>query len=596
MKKKRVIGFLTAATVLTLTLAACGGGGGTKDSGSSDSGAATEEKKFPSKVDTKGEALEDETLHVALPHDSPIQGVWSFALLEDQYDGDILEMADDYLFLRDADFKYKNGGQADIDFDLDNKKVTITLRKDLKWSDGEAITADDVIFPYEVVANKDYTGVRYDEKLQAIEGIEEYHAGTADTISGIKKVDDQTVEITYKEMNPGMQYGSGVLEYMMPKHHLQDVPIATMEQSDQIRKNPVTSGPFYISNIKVGESVEMTRNDNYWGDKAKVAKIVYTVVPTSTIVEELKSKKYDIAWDMPSDVYESYKEVDGYTNLGREELYYSYVGFKVGHYDKEKGENVMDADAKMGNVNLRQAMAYAVNSKELGEKVYDGLRVPANSVVVPASGDIHNADQKGYDQDIEKAKELLEEAGYKDTNNDGKVEDPDGKELKINFAAMSGSESAQTVADYLKQCWEEIGLDVQYTTGRLIEFNSFYDKVLGDSKDVDVYAGAWGVGTDPTPNETFGRKAQYNMMRYTSDKIDDALAKIMSEKAFDEDYNKEAYDDFQQVIKDEVPLFPLNYNYRVILVNDRVNHFDYDYHADTTNRWADVSVSSADRK
>ena len=72
----------------------------------------------------------------------------------------------------------------------------------------------------------------------------------------------------------------------------------------------------------------------------------------------------------------------------------------------------------------------------------------------------------------------MDDAGYKDVDDDGLREDKDGNKLTINFASMSGGETAQPLADYYIQQWKEIGLDVQYTTtGRLIEFNSFYDKL-----------------------------------------------------------------------------------------------------------------------
>ncbi|MBX4223910.1 oligopeptide ABC transporter substrate-binding protein, partial [Enterococcus faecium] len=85
-------------------------------------------------------------------------------------------------------------------------------------------TADDVIFPYEIIGNKDYTGIRYDDTFRKIVGMEKYHDETADTISGIKKIDDKTVEIEYKEVNPSMlQSGGGIWSYAPPKHTLEGV-------------------------------------------------------------------------------------------------------------------------------------------------------------------------------------------------------------------------------------------------------------------------------------------------------------------------------------------------------------------------------------
>lgn len=89
-------------------------------------------------------------------------------------------------------------------------------------------------------------------------------------------------------------------------------------------------------------------------------------------------------------------------------------------------------------------------------------------------------------------------------DDDGLREDKDGNKLTINFASMSGGETAQPLADYYIQQWKEIGLDVQYTTGRLIEFNSFYDKLENDDPEIDVYQAAWNTGTDPNPSGLWG--------------------------------------------------------------------------------------------
>ncbi len=594
--KKKILGLVAFAAIATIGLAACGSSKSSSDKKSDTDSSA--KLAFPEKVKNSDKAISGGTLNVAIPYDTQFQGVFSLALYEDAYDAMLMEPAEQYLFNTDENFKYDDTGLAAPTFDEENKKVTIKLKKDLKWSDGEDLTTDDVIYAYEVVGNKDYTGVRYDDRLQNIIGMEDYHAGKASTISGIKKVDDQTVEISYKEMSPGIEYGSGLLQYAMPKHYLSDVPIADLVKSDKIRKNPVTTGPYYISNVKTGESVEYKANKYYYKGEPKIKKMVMTIVPTATIVDELKSKKYDIALDMPSDTYESYKSVDGYQNLGRQELYYSYIGFKFGKFDKDKDENVSDSNAKMSNKSLRKAIAYSIDTKQLGEKVYGGLRTAANSVIVPSFGNLYDKDLKGYTKNTKKAEKLLDDAGYKDTDGDGFREDPDGKALTINFAAMSGTESAQTIADYYKQSMEDIGLKVAFTSGRLMELNSFYDKILGDSDDVDMYAAAWGVGTDPNPSESFSRTAQYNMMRFTSDKMDTLLKNINSSKSFDTEYQEKAYKEFQQYVYDEAMVIPINYNYRIALVNDRVKNYTYSYFTteDRPNNWFNIELTAKDRK
>ncbi|MFK5219906.1 ABC transporter substrate-binding protein, partial [Lactococcus cremoris] len=90
----------------------------------------------------------------------------------------------------DENLQIKDTGLASAKLDPENKKVTITIRKDQKWSDGQPLTIDDVITPYYIIANKDYTGIRYGDDFKNVVGIEDYHDGKSDTISGLKKIDD----------------------------------------------------------------------------------------------------------------------------------------------------------------------------------------------------------------------------------------------------------------------------------------------------------------------------------------------------------------------------------------------------------------------
>src|SRR5699024_9001132 len=95
----------------------------------------------------------------------------------------------------------------------------------------------------------------------------------------------------------------------------------------------------------------------------------------------------------------------------------------------------------------------------------------------------------GREYDTDKANELLDEAGY-EMGDDGFRTDPDGNELVINFASMSGGDTAEPIAKYYMQAWEEVGLNVELLDGRLQEFNTFYDRVEEDDPDIDIYQGA----------------------------------------------------------------------------------------------------------
>src|SRR5699024_527350 len=161
-------------------------------------------------------------------------------------------------------FQIDDSGAATMELDEDAHTATITLKKDVKWSDGEPVTLDDIVYSYEVIGHKDYTGVRYNDTFTNIVGMEEYHNGEADTISGItKNEDDNSVTIQYKETGVQMlQAGGGIWSGVMPKHQLQDIPVGELESSKEIRENPIGFGPFAVKNIVPGESVEYVANEH----------------------------------------------------------------------------------------------------------------------------------------------------------------------------------------------------------------------------------------------------------------------------------------------------------------------------------------------
>jgi peptide/nickel transport system substrate-binding protein len=229
---------------------------------------------------------------------------------------------------------------------------------------------------------------------------------------------------------------------------------------------------------------------------------------------------------------------------------------------------------KMSDVNLRKAMAHAVNNQDVGEQFYDGLRWAGTTLIPPSHPAFHDDSNPGLKYDPELSKKILDDNGYKDTNGDGLREDPDGKELVINFASMSGGDIAEPLANYYIQKWKEVGLNVQLVDGRLMEFNSFYDRLEADDKAIDIYQGAWGVGSDVDPTGLWGRSAAFNYTRWTSEESDQLLAEAVSEKAFDEKYRAEVYDKWQQLMTEEIPAFPTLYRSELTAVNKRVANWD----------------------
>ena len=530
---------------------------------------------FPIKTSNNEPAVENATLQVALVKDDPLVGVFNEILYQDGYDGDILSMfLSSSLFEVNDNFEIIDTGVATLNVDAKNKKATIKIKDGIKWSDGVPLTADDIIYAYEVLGSKDYTGIRYTKEYQKVIGMNDYHSGKSKTISGVKKIDDKTVEISFSEMGQSIfSGGNGLMSNALPKHYLKDVPIKNLVSSDKIRTKPVTLGPYNLVKISRGESMEFVANPYYYKGKPKIKKAILQVVNPQSIVAALKAGKYDYVMEMPDSLYNNYKDFRNLEVLGQQDLYYSYVGFKLGHFDKAKGENVSDPNAKMADLNLRQAMIYAIDVDQITQAFYFGLRQRATSTVPPVFKKYFPKDLTGFPYNLAKAKQLLDESGYKDVNNDGFREDKNGKPLQIKMAFMAGGDVAEPLAQFYLQSWKKIGLNVSLTSGRLLAFQNFYEKVQGDTKDIDVFFAAWGVGTDVNPTSSAGRSSQLNFTRFVSPENDKFIAEILGEKSLTiPNYKAEMYKKWQEYYINQAVEVPLMYKYKLTPVNKRLKN------------------------
>ena len=525
-------------------------------------------------IENEGTPVENATLKIAYVSDSPFTGIFHYAYATNSSDLEILTYCAGGTFKVDENFKLINGGGADLEFKPEEKKVIITINEKYTWNDGTPVTSADFLEYYKIVAHKDYTGIRFDDDIRNVVGIDEYHNGKAKDISGFKTLSDKKFEINFKTFNPGILWGGGIPYEPVPSHKLKDIPVKEQEAHDITRKSPLSPGPYYIKEIIPGQQVVFEANPYYYKGQPKVKTVVWKVVPSAQIVAALQAGEYDLTVALNADLYNKVKDLKNIKVGVQDDLSYTYIGFKLGKWDKEKGEVVTDPNAKMADVKLRKAMAYAIDNNLVGTKFYEGLRRNATQLMIPAFKEYYDESLKGYTIDLEKAKQLLDEAGYKDVNGDGIREDKNGQPFKINFASMSGGATAEPIAQYYMQQWKSIGLDVQLTNGRLIEINSFYEKVQADDPEIDVYQAAWGTGSNPNPTAFYGRNAAFNFPRYATPELDAILAKINSVEAVDKDFRSKAYKEFANYMFENVPVVPTLFRKSIVAVNNRVKKWD----------------------
>lgn len=214
---KKYVRVITLVLVLGLLLTACGGNkpaeGGNKEGESVERKSPESTIAFDAAslvVEHEGEAIEGGILQYGIVTDPPLKGLFDINLYEDSYDAYILQlMYGGNLYGYDESFKLVSSEYVDINYDFDNNTVTWKLNPELKWNDGTPVTSKDLEYPFYVVGHPDYTGVRYDDTEDGrIVGMNEYHAGETDTISGITLPDELTMVVQYDPLTPATQWGS----------------------------------------------------------------------------------------------------------------------------------------------------------------------------------------------------------------------------------------------------------------------------------------------------------------------------------------------------------------------------------------------------
>ena len=574
MNKKAIAGLLGAASLVTL--AACNNNN--KTSGDSSSNAKTEERKFASDVTNEGTVIKGGTINYAVVSASPFKGLINPLLYVDSGDGSLVDFAFASLFEFDANQRIKkDGGMMEFTLDKENKIVTLKLRsKDYKWSDGQPLTIDDYIFTYEFVGRKDYDGVRYDENAENIVGMKDFHEGKADKISGLEKVDDQTVKIHLEEVYPALEMGgNAILGQMLPKHVFKDMSYEDAVKSEKSRTNVVGNGPFVVDKVVPGESVTYKKNPYYYKGEPKVDGLKADVVSPDSVVQEMKAGKYDIA-SMPADQYDTYKNLSNINLLGTITNYIAYVGFNMGHFDKDKGEHVFEPGKKMSDPALRKAIAYALDNDQVAKETYQGLRISANTLLSPFFGEIYadKSEVPGFTYNPEESKKILADAGYKDTDNDGYVEDKEGKPLTITLLVPAGSQTDDAVIQQYIEWWKNVGLRVELLNGRALEFNAYAEKLTKYADDFDMWLGAFTIGYNPDPDGLYGPKARFNFGHYVNDEHTKLISQIASSESFDAAKRVELFKQWQKFVFENPFQLPRFNSYSLQAVNKRVKHVD----------------------
>jgi len=268
----------------------------------------------------------------------------------------------------------------------------------------------------------------------------------------------------------------------------------------------VGSGPFQCQEWKRGSHIKMTKNPDYWGPEPTIDELYFNYYTSAdTMTQDLKSGLIDGAQDVAPAQYSTFESDPGYDAIAYNILYWEYLGFNCADkavYPKSLGHPVLQ------DVAFRNALNWAVDKQKCVDVAWEGRAVPGTTMIppdqYPADWDAHwepPADV-AYGFDLEKAKQLLDEAGYTDNDGDG-IREYKGKPIKLRLWARSESMSSQSMGKFITGWFEDIGLDIQFQVmedAAISDRLYNYDADSNYAPDYDMYI--WDYWGAPDPGDT----------------------------------------------------------------------------------------------
>lgn len=568
MKRKLVI-LLTAGLAASMLFVACGGGANNATEGNSngaESGGTTKDLSKPERIEASNpsaipDAAKNRTDTLIVGTTDP-KGEFVPIYSSTLYDSWVNKLVFDGLISNNEKGEAVPNVAESYEVSEDGKTYTFKLNKGIKFTNGQELTAKDVAFTFTSICDPGYDGPRMDAVSNLV-GYEEYNKGDANSVEGIKVIDDYTISFTNKNVDAAgiWNFEYGIMPesvYKFEKGNFQAVKDKLLE--------PVGSGAYKFVHFKPGQEVKFEKNPDYWKGEPKIPYIVMKVTNAQTLLQELMAGTVDIdrVGAKPENI-DPLKQA-GFLNL---DLYmqngYGYIGLNYGS-DKVKDPKV------------RQALLYGLNRDGFMQSYYQGYGQVYNSHILPTSW-AYNPDVPKYEYNPEKAKELLDEAGWKDTNGNG-VRDKDGVELELQWLTYTGSKYVDALIPIVQQSWEQIGVKV---TPELMEFGTMMDKV--NNREYDIFNGAWNLSIDPDPSGIFAISQDvpggFNNIGWRNEEADKLLKE--GKGTTNQEERKKAYAEWQLKFSEDVPYILLGNAQEMFASNSRVKGYNPSTYIDWTH-------------
>lgn len=472
---RRLRSFSAILLTLAFVLAACGT---TQPSASEGAGESTQPGESPAAPSEGDGDATGGTVRIGIGGSAdslnPGNGVLTeaYALYELMYDTPIGITADG---------EYVPELATDWEVSEDGLTWTMTIRDDATFHDGEPLTADDVAYTLNLYkATEDFP----------------FLASYPAIYETIEAIDETTVELTTAEPIGNFE-STMVFIYVLPKHiwEAEDDPVAFENEA------MIGSGPFKLVEFSQGEFVELEANAEHWGTPPNVDGVIFqTISNADARVTALTTGEVDAITEFPATAVSTLQNTENVNvhiaDIGAGGSLTDVIFNITTEEDCPADGGVCSGHPALKDLSVRRALAHAMDKQQIIDVATLGTASPGLSLVPPGLGDFYGSEIEDYAFSVDTANQLLDDAGYEDTDGDGIREclaDQDCENLTFRLNYPDDSDTAPREAELMKEMWNAIGVDV---TIQGLDPDTL-TSVCCPTFDFDIIL--WGWGTDPDP-------------------------------------------------------------------------------------------------
>ena len=397
--------------------------------------------------------------------------------------------------------------------------ITFFLKKDIYWHDGVPFSARDVEFTYQKLIDPEVR-TPYSSDFERIERLE--------------VVDDYTVRVTYKEA-----FAPALASWAMnilPRHLLEREDLNNTDFS----RHPIGTGPYKFKSWRTQEKIELISNKDYFEKRPYIVRYIYRIIPDqATLFLELQTQGVDSSGLTPLQ-YQRQTETEYFRNNYRKfrlpSFGYTYLGYNLNN-------------PKFKDKRVRQALNYAVDKEEIIKIVLLGLGKVATGPFVDESW-AYNHSVKSCAYDPHKARQLLSQAGWIDTDKDGWL-DKEGEVFEFTVVTNQGNEARIKTLQIIQRRLKEIGIKVNI---EVIEWSVFVSEFI-DKRNFEAVLLGWSLSRDPDCYDIWHssktKEGEFNFVGYRNPQVDDLIVK--ARKTFDQTQRSKYYNQIHEIIYEQQP-------------------------------------------